>query len=129
MLARSLPPERANREKLFRAAVKRSAAAGAGTGGREGAGGTGPGDGVPGGPALAGDPPPDVLDASPPLSQLGTSGVLPPGPRYALDVPISGGFPVSVYAGQRLLSLSRNDYRLYSRLQAVVRDAESSPHF
>src|SRR5271166_6242564 len=92
MLARSLPPERANREKLFRAAVKRSLAAGAGIGGRAGADAIGPGGVGPGEPSLPGTPPSGVSDAAA-SSQLGINGVPPPGPPYALDVPIQRAVP------------------------------------
>src|SRR5260221_14694514 len=89
MLARSFPPERTNRVKLFRAAVKRSVAAGIGIGGATGAGGTEPGGGPPGAVPLLGGAPSGPAELSSP-SQLGTRGVLPPGPPNDLYVPICG---------------------------------------
>src|SRR5713226_3877504 len=79
-LARSAPPDVAKRERLFRAIVKRSAAAASGIGGR--AGGVGTGAGAPSGAgALAGGGGTGGASAGPSEpSHVGTSGVPPPGP-------------------------------------------------
>lgn len=99
-LARSLPPECAKRVKLLRGAVNRLPSAGAGIAGRAGgACGSGAGlaessAGATAGGAVGEDGPP----ASPSdPSHEGTSGVPPPGPPYAVEVPTIG-FPFASYS-------------------------------
>src|SRR6266404_3345370 len=73
-LARSVPPDVAKRERLFRAIVKRSGAAASGIGRSAGGVGTGAG-------ALAGGGGAGGAGAGPSEpSHVGTSGVPPPGP-------------------------------------------------
>jgi hypothetical protein len=92
-LARSLPPELAKREKLLRAAVYRSSAAGGGIGGRGGGvgrGGGASGDGLAGSGAAGGSGVGGGLPSDD--SQLGMSGVPPPWPEFAFEVPINVSF-------------------------------------
>ena len=111
-LRRSLPPELAKRVKLFLADVKRSDAPAGAVGRGAGAGGTAGGD------------PSDGVDCVPspsPCNQLGMSGVPPPAPPYAFEVPISDH--PSACEERRSPSASRRPNRRWTTFGVASRSA------
>jgi hypothetical protein len=97
-LARSLPPELANREKLVRGAVNLPEGSGGGIGGRLGGVGTDGGGVSPGAVSSAGEVAGAGAATPSEGSQLGMRGVSPRCPPFAFDVPISAVPPDCAYA-------------------------------
>ena len=120
-LRRSLPPELAKRVKLFLADVKRSDAPAGAVGRGAGAGGTA-GDDSSGGVDCVPSPSPAPAPPSPsPCNQLGMSGVPPPAPPYAFEVPISDH--PSACEERRSPSASRRPNRRWTTFGVASRSA------
>lgn len=101
-LARSVPPELTKRVKLLRGTVNLSAGALGGIGGRSGGAGTGVGGRWLGGGTSGGTGRGAAGDGlPPPVSQLGMSGLSPPWPPFAFEVPTNASGLGVAYAEWR----------------------------